>query len=338
VAGGGQRASGTGRADGGHVGPTGGRGPDGQPRFDQPVARGGYLWWYVDALSDDGRFGLTIIAFVGSVFSPYYAWAHTRGDGDPDDHCSLNVCLYGPGARRWTMTERGRSRVARDASSFTIGPSAVRWDGTRLTIDIDERAVPFGQRVRGRVTVTPDALCQWTTTLDDAGRHRWGPIAPSSRVEVTMQDPSLSWSGPGYLDSNEGDEPVDRPFVEWDWSRASLSDGSVAVVYDVRQKAGSDRVIAARFRPDGEVESFEPPPRQALPRTAWRIDRTMRTDPGVPARVVETLEDTPFYVRSVLESGLLGERVTSMHETLNVPRFVSTVVRLMLPWRMPRRG
>ena len=40
------------------------------------------------------------------------------------------------------MTERGRSRVARDASSFTIGPSSVRWDGTRLTIDIDERAAP----------------------------------------------------------------------------------------------------------------------------------------------------------------------------------------------------
>jgi carotenoid 1,2-hydratase len=270
------------------------------------------------------------------VFSPYYAWKHARGRADPDDHCCLNVCLYGPGARRWTMTERGRSRSSRDARTFAIGPSRVHWDGTRLSIDIDERAVPFGQRVRGRVTVTPDALCTWTTTLDDAGRHRWGPIAPSSRVEVRMEDPSLSWSGPAYLDSNEGDEPVDRPFVEWDWSRASMKDGSVAVVYDVRQKAGADRVIAVRFRPDRRVETFEPPPRQPLPRTAWRIGRTMRTDPEVPARVVETLEDTPFYVRSVLESGLLGERVTSMHETLNVPRFASTTVRLMLPWRMPR--
>ena len=39
----------------------------------RPVPHGGYAWWYVDALSDDGRHGLTIIAFVGSVFSPYYA-------------------------------------------------------------------------------------------------------------------------------------------------------------------------------------------------------------------------------------------------------------------------
>ena len=153
-----------------------------------------------------------------------------------------------------------------------------------------------------------------------------------------MQDPSLSWRGNGYLDSNEGDEPIDRPFVEWDWSRASLRDGSTAVLYDVRQRHGDDRVLALRFDRSGTVEPFEPPPRQALPRTGWRIGRTVRSDPDAPARVAETLEDTPFYVRSVIESGLRGERVTSMHETLNVPRFASTAVRLMLPWRMPRTG
>jgi carotenoid 1,2-hydratase len=35
------------------------------------VAPGGYAWWYLDALSDDGRHGLVVIAFIGSVFSPY---------------------------------------------------------------------------------------------------------------------------------------------------------------------------------------------------------------------------------------------------------------------------
>jgi carotenoid 1,2-hydratase len=110
------------------------------------------------------------------------------------------------------------------------------------------------------------------------------------------------------------------------------------VIYDVRQKHGADRVIAQRFMPDGSHAPFEPPQRQALPRTAWRIDRTMRTDSANPARVVQTLEDTPFYVRSVLESGMFGERITSVHETLHVPRLVSAPVRWMLPWRMPRFG
>ncbi|PIY72746.1 MAG: carotenoid 1,2-hydratase, partial [Rhodobacterales bacterium CG_4_10_14_0_8_um_filter_70_9] len=29
----------------------------------------------MDGLSDDGRHGITLIAFIGSVFSPYYYWA-----------------------------------------------------------------------------------------------------------------------------------------------------------------------------------------------------------------------------------------------------------------------
>ena len=48
------------------------------PRFDAPVVRGGYSWWYVDALSDDGKNGITLIALIGSVFSPYYAAMRRR--------------------------------------------------------------------------------------------------------------------------------------------------------------------------------------------------------------------------------------------------------------------
>jgi carotenoid 1,2-hydratase len=198
-------------------------------------------------------------------------------------------------------------------------------------------SVPLPSRVRGKVRIFPKKLFNFVAPLDDNGRHRWGPIAPCARVEVEMQKPDASWSGHAYVDSNEGDEPIDRPFVDWDWSRSALKDGSTAVIYDVRQKAGEDRVLALRFGADGSVETFAPPPRQTLPRTLWRISRTMRSDANVPARVTQTLEDTPFYVRSVLSSGLLGETVTSMHETLNLPRLTSLAVRLMLPWRMPRR-
>jgi carotenoid 1,2-hydratase len=303
------------------------------------VAPGGYLWWYFDALSDDGRHGLTVIAFVGSVFSPYYAWARGEsGTADPENHCAINVALYGQGARRWTMTERGRRWVRRDAREFNIGPSRLHWDGQALVVDIDEVAVPLPQRVRGRVKVFPQALCHFVTPLDAGGRHRWGPIAPCSRIEVEFEQPRLRWSGHAYMDSNEGDEPIDTPFREWDWARSPLADGSTAVIYDVRPKSGPDRVIAQRFAPDGSAHAFEAPARQPLPPSAWRLPRTMRSEGAGSARLLQTLEDTPFYVRSTLQAQLLGERVTAIHETLDLPRVVSTPVRLMLPFRMPRRG
>ncbi len=234
------------------------------------------------------------------------------------------------------MTERSRASVARERHSFAVGPSRLHWDGSSLAIDLDEVGMPLPQRVRGRVRVWPRGLSTFGAALDDTGRHRWGPIAPCARVEVVLDRPGLRWSGDAYLDSNEGDEPIDGPFTSWDWSRAALRDGSTAVIYDLRQKSGVERVISQRFAPDGRSEPFEAPPRQALARSMWRIERHLRSGPGAPPRVRQTLEDTPFYVRSLIDAQLLGETVTSVHETLDLPRLVARSTRLMLPWRMPR--
>ena len=337
AAGGGVGPSGARGSHGRPVGPIGGRNADGAPRFDQTVPPGGYLWWYVDALSDDGRYGLTIIAFVGSVFSPYYHWAFQKDpSADPENHCCINVALYGRGARRWTMTERSRASMERSSTHFRVGPSQLRWTSDHLEIDVNEWSVPIPQRVRGKIKLFPERLFHYVTALDTNARHHWGPIAPAARVEVSLEQPQLSWTGHAYLDSNEGVEPVIQSFAEWDWSRANLSDGSVAVLYDIREKSCNERVLALKFNPDQSVEQFQAPARQALPKAFWRVRRSIRSEAGVPARVVNTLEDTPFYVRSVLESGLLGENVISMHETLNIPRLDSTSTRLMLPWKMPR--
>jgi carotenoid 1,2-hydratase len=112
------------------------------------------------------------------------------------------------------------------------------------------------------------------------------------------------------------------------------------VVYDLRpaQGIGPERVIAQRFGIDGGATPFEPPLRRKLPRSRWGLSRSQCSDAAMPVQVLQTLEDTPFYVRSVIGTGLLGEPVTAMHETLHVPRLVSLPVQAMLPFRMPRRS
>lgn len=236
------------------------------------------------------------------------------------------------------MTERGRRHVWRDACHFQIGPSALHWDGAALQVDIDERCVPLPRPLRGRVRLHPGGLCPFVTPLDVAGRHRWGPIAPCARVEVDLSQPGLRWQGAAYMDSNEGEEPVEHAFADWDWSRAVMHDGSTSVIYDVRPLQGPGRVIARRFLPDGRHEGFVPPRRHPLPTSMWRIARQVHAEDSPAPRLMRTLEDTPFYVRSQIASRLLGQDVVSIHETLDVPRVASLPVRLMLPWRMPRRG
>lgn len=234
------------------------------------------------------------------------------------------------------MTERGRRHVHRDAQAFAVGPSRVAWNGQSLVVEIDERCSPWPRRLRGRVRLHPAGLCGFSTALDARGHHHWGPIAPCARIEVEMDTPGLRWRGHAYLDSNQGDEPIERGFVRWDWLRAPLADGRCAVLYDLQPRVGEARLIGARFARDGGVEPIALDQRQRLPPTRWwRVDRRTPADAS-PAVIQRTLEDTPFYARSLLRLSLHGEPVDAVHETLDVTRLVSPTVQRLLPWRMPR--
>ena len=267
------------------------------------------------------------------MFSPYYAWSRARGRGDPMAHCALNVALYGP-VRRWAMTERGAGRVTRDERRLRIGPSALDWDGETLKIAIDEVCVPVPHRLRGVVRVRPGALTGARFALDPAGLHHWSPLAPASRVEVALERPDLSWSGPGYLDSNAGAGPLEASFTQWHWCRAPLRDGT-AILYEASFRAGGRQCLALQVDRGGAVAPFDPPPLAHLPRTGWRVARHTRADGG-GARVVRALEDAPFYARSVIDTHLLGEPARAVHESLSLDRFRSPVVQAMLAFRIPR--
>lgn len=334
-----EHSSGSGSSNGDNFRPISGRGPDGRPRFNQPVNSGGYLWWYIDGTSEDGRNALTIIVFVGSVFSPYYSNSQKKDKKvNPEDFCAFNVALYQPDKNIWTMTERSSDYVERKAESFTIGKSSIKCIDSIIEITIDEVSSPFPQKVQGTVKINCDKFLLYRTWLDDNHKHRWGPIAPSASIEVDIPSHNISWKGHGYVDSNEGDEPLEIPFKEWDWARTYLEDGSAVVFYDVKQRVGRQRVLPLRFFPNGDVERIAPPPRQDLPDSRWMISRVMRSEPARPAHILRVLEDTPFYSRILLSSGLLNDRRLVIHETLNLDRFSSKLTKLMLPWRMPRMG
>jgi len=295
------------------------------------VARGGYVWWYVDALSEDGRHGLTVIAFIGSVFSPYY---FLNAKQDPFNHCAVNVVLYGAD-KRFTMTERNARSLSRDATSIAIGPSSLDWDGSVLTIRLDERGAPIPRALRGTVRVRPRAITAQPFTLDSHGLHRWWPMAPSCEVEAAFTAPDLTWRGNGYFDTNDGDGRLEDSFTDWTWCRASLKRGS-AILYDVRRRDGTDQNLSLRFDATGAPGDIAPPRPAALPPTRlWRIPRSTRSDDGA-ARVARTFEDTPFYARSLLETRLCGQSVRPIHESLSLDRFKNPLVRWMLPFRMPR--
>jgi carotenoid 1,2-hydratase len=263
------------------------------------------------------------------VFSPYYAW---RGRRDPEDHCAINVALYGQ-TKRWAMTERGRNALSRSAEAFALGRSHISWDGRGLDIRIDETCAPWPHRLKGRVRLDSDAFNPRTFELERAGRHLWRPIAPLARVSVEWEAPELSWSGPGYFDTNHGDEPLENAFRSWTWSRARLKQGA-RVFYEAQRRREAPLALSLGFAEDGAIDDVEAPARVSLPKSLWRVARDTRSDGDT--RLLESLEDAPFYARSRIAHRLAGEDTISMHETLDLGRLASPVVKAMLPFRMPR--
>jgi carotenoid 1,2-hydratase len=231
------------------------------------------------------------------------------------------------------MTERRAGAVTASKNTLQLGPSRVRYEDGALIYDIEEHGAPLPRPVRGRVVIRPEIEQSDTFTLDRDGRHVWRPVWPRARVEAQFDSPDLKFEGDGYVDMNAGSEPLERAFSSWNWSRAPLEAGA-AILYDSIWPDGAERSLALRINTAGKAESFEAPPVRSLPNVGWGVARETRSDSE--ARVVRTLEDTPFYSRSLVETDVLGGRHLFMHESLDLKRFSSSWVKCLLPFRMPR--
>ncbi|MCK6588268.1 MAG: carotenoid 1,2-hydratase [Polyangiaceae bacterium] len=251
------------------------------------------------------------------------------------NHCAMNVALYGPRADRWALTERGARSVARGDRDLAIGPSSMEWDGTELRISFDETAAPIPTRLRGSVRVRPSFVAGDVFSLDAAGKHAWTPIAPLATAEVHLESPSLRFRGPAYFDSNAGDEPLEQAFSSWTWSRSS-SPRETAVTYHVRRADGTNALIGNVFGSGGQVRDLEGLCEMPLGRTRWGVDRNIQADAAAKPHVLRTLEDTPFYARSLASASFGGRPSAVVHEALSLDRFKQSWVRFLLPFRMRR--
>ncbi len=284
-------------------------------------------------MSDDGRFAFVVIAMIGNPFSPWYARARAAGEASPLAHAAMNVCLYAPGARRWALTERAIAPSALAATSMTIGASTIGWEGDALVVALDERTSPGGESIRGRLVFEPSSCAaRAPISLDGAGDHAWWPVAPRGRFSLELIEPRLGFSGSGYHDVNAGRVALESSFARWSWSRAPMSRDRALLAYDVVDRAGSAR-RRAWVAGAGGLEAVEVPSMALAPSTWFRIRRETR---GEDARVSRTLEDTPFYARSLVETRALGERLHAIHEALSLDRFRARWVRALLGYRMAR--
>jgi carotenoid 1,2-hydratase len=211
----------------------------------------------------------------------------------------------------------------------------MEWDGTELRIAFDEITAPVPSRLRGRVRVRPLDVTGEVFALDAAGKHAWSPIAPVATAEVDLESPRLRFRGAAYFDANAGDEPLEQAFSSWTWSRSSRA-GETAVTYDVLRADGSRGLLAKVFAAGGAARDLGDLQPMPLGRTRWGVDRSIQVDGRTSPRLLRTLEDTPFYARSLASASFGGQASTVVHEALSLDRFKQGWVRFLLPFRMRR--
>lgn len=274
-----------------------------------------------------------MIAFIGSVFSPWYRWSGRR---DPHEHVCINVATYGPGGR-FTMTDRGRPALRQAADTFTVGPSSLHWDGSRLLIDIDEiGSLPLVSRVRGRITLTPAAITGMEVALTADHGHLWRPFAPVAGIEVALEVPGWQWSGHGYFDANFGTRALEADFDTWTWGRYPTAEGATCF-YDARRRDGTELNAAVAFDAHGNAHEITAPPKARMSRSPWAVARETRADPGYRPRQVKPMLDAPFYSRAMVRTSLGGEETVGVHEALDLRRFRWPLLMPMIAVRVPRR-
>lgn len=200
------------------------------------AAPGGYAWWYVEVHDAEGRFGLTLILFAGSVFSPRYAALLRAGVVTCGlDVPAVNFSFYErtrgsrPGTRRaWVMNEYPRAALALEADAVRVANTALCLPATGpVTIELDEDTTRFfgrrGPRVHGRITVAPPPPAPPPLYLGESARgeaHYWQPLAPraAATVELQLGPRQVRFQGLAYLDRNYGSGRLEDTFSRWGWA------------------------------------------------------------------------------------------------------------------------
>lgn len=330
---------------------------------------GGFTWFYVDIVDDQGR-GATVIWSWGLPFLPGYVQAARVGRPElPVNRPSVNVVVYGGGRERFYLlselppedcswSEDGRSwRLGDCFFSWTDTPGHTSGKALRGTAPVRtlhaslDLALPTGGRVTGQLKLAgalrrdcPDGA----TSVDPAGIHLWTPMVAASRGCLELRTPSgeLRVEGRAYHDRNSAARPLTALGIQsWWWGRLALPGRDLIFYRLIPSEVGTvPRDIVVEVAADGACRAREDAEMTVgrLRRSTWGLrwptSATFPDPDGVPVHVEMTalLDNGPFYQRYLLRGRCGADEAYGVGENVVPDRVDTDLLRPLVRMRVHR--
>ena len=288
------------------------------PRFPRENldARGGFTWWYMDALDQQGN-GIVIIWSFGLPFLPGYASAARAGAAPvARQRPSLNVALYrGHQPSFYSLQEFDPDDVEWQGERWRFGRSVIETavhDGRRVLevrLDVD---VPGDASLRLQGEVRLEGVPRVPRRGDEYGaRHDWAPFVGPSYASVRLKAgvERYDFDARAYFDGNTGtvalhDTGIDR----WTWGRLPFEDRERIYYILWREPNAEPEAHGIEIDTKGRLESA---PLEvhvddwgsafAGLRYPTSMSLARGGEPWLDVRGQAVLDSGPFYVRYFLE-------------------------------------
>lgn len=284
--------------------------------------RGGFAWWYVDALDADGT-GLVCIWSWGLPFLPGDRAARLRG-GAPrtGDRPSLNVAIYERGQPVfYTLLSLDPADATWQDDTWRFGDSTMALnrsaDQAHLTLSFDVPVPASAHRLTGDVVVAGRAT-QSEGRVPDALDHAWTPLLAAAHAHGTLHlapGHTVTLDAPAYVDRNGSPTPLDALGIDhWTWGRQVFGDTLVVHYLTWPADRTQDPVwMAAVVGPDGVVRTTPVHPRLLGARRSWlgmrwwrQVELVVDGDPLV-VTYDPPVDAGPFYLRCMTTARWRGQ-------------------------------
>ncbi len=332
---------------------------------DQAVLHspGGFTWFYVDLVDDQGR-GATVIWSWGLPFLPGYVQAARVGRPElPINRPSVNVVVYGAGRERFYLLSELPAQDCQwsaDGRSWRLGDCFFEWTDTahgagsvptralQARLDL---ALPTGGRVTGELQVSGKLRRDCPggpASADPAGTHRWTPMVAATRGCLELRTPGgeLRVEGRAYHDRNSAARPLTALGIErWWWGRLALPGRDVIFYRLIPSQPGArprDLVVevgadgSCRAREDAEITVGRL--RRSTWGLRWPTSATFLDPDGVPVHVDVSalLDNGPFYQRYLLRGRCGADEAYGVGEIVVPDRVDSDLLRPLVRMRVHR--